>query len=274
MERLKVAIADKILEISSRNPEEMKYRLGKIQRFSDFAEACKTLMAKYPEIEAELLEMVADDDFDASRASRKVDAIISREQKMSEIVTSYTHAAPQIPEEIPIITPPPVETVEVIHREEIVMENEPLGEKIPEEFSEENIIVTPPPVDELDIADEEEIMIEEEAVAGDTPEDFFEEAGVEDELSVTEEVPESEPEILFSTVAEEEWDNEEKKAKRKKQLTLLWQVLAVIVSIAVIILVVQFVINYWKTILIVLGCLLAIALLGLYLRKRNQNKSH
>ena len=40
MERLKVAIADKILEISSGNPEEMNYRLAKIQRFNDFAEAC------------------------------------------------------------------------------------------------------------------------------------------------------------------------------------------------------------------------------------------
>ena len=84
MERLKVAIADKILEISSGNPEEMKYRLAKIQRFNDFAEACKTLMTKYPDIETELLEMVADDDFDASRASRRVDSVINREQKMPE----------------------------------------------------------------------------------------------------------------------------------------------------------------------------------------------
>ena len=77
MERLKVAIADKILEISSGNPEEIKFKLGKVQRFSDFAEACKTLMTKYPEIETELLEMVRDNDFDASRASRRVDSIIT-----------------------------------------------------------------------------------------------------------------------------------------------------------------------------------------------------
>ena len=64
----------------------------------------------------------------------------------------------------------------------------------------------------------------------------------------------------------------DKKAKRKKQFTLIWKILAVIVSIVVIIFVVRFVMNYWKTILIVLASLLVIAALGLYLKRRNKNK--
>lgn len=184
MERLKVAIADKILEISSGNPEEIKFKLGKVQRFSDFAEACKTLMTKYPEIETELLEMVRDNDFDASHASRRVDSII---------------------------TPPPAVT------------------------SENDVSVT------------------------------------ENETSF-EEILAAENEVFFSTIPEESAEDGDKKAKRKKQLTLLWQVLAVAVAIFVVVIVVKFVVSYWKIILIVLGSLLAIYLLWIFLKRRNRNK--
>jgi len=78
MERLKLAIADKILETTSLEDETMKQNLSRIQRFRDFAEACKSLMVKYPEIEDELLEMVRMDDFDTARASRRVDFIIHK----------------------------------------------------------------------------------------------------------------------------------------------------------------------------------------------------
>ena len=243
MERLKVAIADKILEISSGNPEEMKYRLAKIQRFNDFAEACKTLMTKYPDIETELLEMVADDDFDASRASRRVDSIINREQKIPEPIPGYQ--TNQIPEVIPIITPPPADIIED------------------------------------DISDPEEIEIFEETI-----EEFEDQTPIEEPLfteEVTElqnefdppviaEISEPENEVVFSTVPEESTEDIDKKAKRKKQFTLIWKILAVIVSIVVIIFVVKFVMNYWKTILIVLTSLLVIAALGLYLKRRNKNK--
>jgi cation transport ATPase len=78
MERIKLAIADKILETTSQDDETMKQNLSRIRRFSDFAEACKSLMVKYPEIEDELLEMVRTNDFDTSRASRRVDFIINK----------------------------------------------------------------------------------------------------------------------------------------------------------------------------------------------------
>lgn len=244
MERLKVAIADKILEISSGNPEEMKYRLAKIQRFNDFAEACKTLMTKYPDIETELLEMVADDDFDASRASRRVDSVINREQKMPEPILGYQ--TNQIPEVIPIITPPPADIIEddISEPEEIE-----IFEETVEEFEEQ----TPA----------EEPLFTEEVTT--EPQSEF-------DPPVIAEISEPENEVVFSTVPEESTEDIDKKAKRKKQLTLIWKILAVIVSIVVIIFVVKFVMSYWKTILIVLASLLVIAALGLYLKRRNKNK--
>jgi hypothetical protein len=78
MERLKLAIADKILEATAQEDETMKQNLSRIQRFRDFAEACKSLMVKYPEIEDELVEMVRVNDFDTARASRRVDFIIHK----------------------------------------------------------------------------------------------------------------------------------------------------------------------------------------------------
>lgn len=79
MEKLKIAIADKILEASSSDSEMMRTKLRRIQRFSDFSEALKSMMQKYPEIEEELLRMVNDDDFDTARASRRVDYILNKE---------------------------------------------------------------------------------------------------------------------------------------------------------------------------------------------------
>ncbi len=235
MERLKVAIADKILEISSGNPEEIKYKLGKIQRFSDFAEACKTLMTKYPEIETELLEMVRDDDFDASRASRRVDSIISREQKITPSTPDYQ--ANQIPEVIPIITPPPT----TVHENNMsVTENETLSGDTIEEYQEQYTSAEEPPV------------VEEPTAADKTNQ--------------------PEKEVIFSTTPRQDAEGEDKKVKRKKQLTLLWQILAIAVAVFVLVIVVKFVVSYWKIILIVLGALLVIYLLWIFLKRRNRKK--
>ena len=78
MDRLKLIIADKILEVSSVNPSEAQGKLRKIQRFTDFVDACKALMITYPEIELSLMDMVNENDFDTAKASQTVDAIISR----------------------------------------------------------------------------------------------------------------------------------------------------------------------------------------------------
>lgn len=112
MEKLKVAIAEKILEVSADNTDDMKQKLSKIQRFNDFVEACKSLMTNYPEIEVELLQMVKNNDFDAIKASRNVDYIINREQRHASL--SEDNKVFEQQTEIPVITSyPTVETAEV-----------------------------------------------------------------------------------------------------------------------------------------------------------------
>lgn len=76
MEHLKSILADKILDLTSDDDDDVKKKLDKIQRFRDFANACKALMNKYPAIENELIKMVGDDNFDTKEASLKVDAVI------------------------------------------------------------------------------------------------------------------------------------------------------------------------------------------------------
>ncbi|MFV0468044.1 MAG: hypothetical protein ACK5MK_03840, partial [Dysgonomonas sp.] len=76
MEKLKSVLADKILEISDAGGENVKNRLDKVQRFRDFANACQSLMIKYPEIENELIKMVNENDFDTKIASSRVDSVI------------------------------------------------------------------------------------------------------------------------------------------------------------------------------------------------------
>lgn len=76
MDKLKSALADKILEISSSGVYDMKERLDKINRFRDFTNACQALIEKYPAIEGELIHMVNNNDFDTKAASIRVDTVI------------------------------------------------------------------------------------------------------------------------------------------------------------------------------------------------------
>ncbi len=76
MDNLKSAIADKILDLSTSGGDEMRIKLEKINRFRDFADACRSLIQKYPTIESELLRMVENNDFDTKIASSRVDTII------------------------------------------------------------------------------------------------------------------------------------------------------------------------------------------------------
>jgi hypothetical protein len=83
MYQLKIAIANKILELSSVNAESLKPKLREIQRFSDFADACESMMQRYPNIQSELLQMVDNDDFDTAKASRTVDLILQNQHDVS-----------------------------------------------------------------------------------------------------------------------------------------------------------------------------------------------
>jgi hypothetical protein len=96
MDKLKSAIADKVLEISSSDEGNMKAKLEKINRFRDFANACQTLIKKYPDIEVELLQMVENNDFDTKIASSRVDSII----RLSESGTQNPQSHEAVEEDI------------------------------------------------------------------------------------------------------------------------------------------------------------------------------
>lgn len=84
MERLKSILADKILDLSTEvGGDDIKARLERIHRFRDFANACKSLMNKYPAIEDELIEMVKNDNFDTQVASSRVDRIVDLAENYS-----------------------------------------------------------------------------------------------------------------------------------------------------------------------------------------------
>ncbi len=223
MEQLKVAIAEKIIEASSGSAEDIKLKMSKIQRFSDFAEACKSLMIKYPEIETELLQMVRNDDFDAVKASRNVDFIINREQRFS-IPTE--NKVPEIPAEIPIITPPPAP-------------DHPEIELPEDDYTEGNSL-------------EGEIVTTE----------------VLEENTEVNELPE---EVVYSTVTESEVPDDEETIARKKQMAIVWKILAAVVAIVVLYFVIRLVLEYWQTILIILGGLALIYFIWLFLKKRKNN---
>lgn len=184
MEQLKLAIADKILEASSGDQSLMQQKLRKIQRLSDFAEAVKSLAAKYPEIEDELLRMVKDDDFDTSKASRRVDSILQREQNPLKsgdfllLETAIESEPPAAAEEAP------VSSVSEITEAEIA-EQEP---------------------EKTDKTEPETPLLTDEAAAEDT-------------LVLDE--PPAQEEIVYSTFTEENTANEESSKKRRTVILVI-----------------------------------------------------
>ena len=137
MERLKTILADKILDLSSAEGIDVKGRIDKMQRFRDFANACQSLMIKYPQIEDELIKMVNDGDFDTKIASSRVDAVIRMADSNSTTVSE--------PEEI---------------QEEILedMALEPI-------FEEKEVAYQPEDVDYEEVAESEDLKTDDNYVS-------------------------------------------------------------------------------------------------------------
>lgn len=228
MERLKAALADKILDLSTNNSDDVKSKVDKIQRFRDFANACQTLMKKYPQIEDELIAMVDANDYDTKVASSRVDTIIRMADSNSnnnsgttEIRTAQTEAEK--------------------NEEEIL---------IPETFEEQE----PAPIWQPEDTDYEEVETppEDEIEKGYVP---YEEVNATNNKTVINETVETE---INKELSEEEQAALQRKATMRKVV----QVVGIIVAILVVIFIVKFVLVHWKVILIILGA--ALALLGIF----------
>lgn len=230
MEKLKSLLADKILDLSTENGDAVKAKIDKIQRFRDFANACQTLMIKYPQIEDELVRMVSAGDYDTKVASSRVDTII----RISDNVNTR---------------PDSNESSGYVNKSDVDEE-----QLIPETFEEQEPVVWKP-----EDADYEEVEIteEEKKDKGYVP---FEEVNADESISPNADV---EHEDVKEPSAEEPEDINQKATIRK-----VVQIAGIVLAVVAIIFIVRFVMTHWQTILIILGIAIAILALVWYIRRK------
>lgn len=249
MERLKAILADKILDLSAGNGDEVKAKIDKIQRFRDFANACKTLMIKYPAIEDELITMVEDGDFDTKVASSRVDTVIRLADKAQQSVISTT---PQIQ----------IEESEVLKESEVSDSPEPNVEDIPMEVyqgEDEEPVYQPEDVD----YEELESTTTDNSDGDYVPFENFTENTEPD--TITEQIAESEVGEDSNVSAS---DEEELAAKRKLTIRRVIQGVGAILVIVALIFIVKFIMGHWQTILIIAGVLLVLVILFFWFKRK------
>ncbi len=239
MERLKAILADKILDLSAGNGDEVKAKIDKIHRFRDFANACKTLMIKYPAIEDELINMIQDGDFDTKVASSRVDNIIRLADK-----------ADQSP-----IPTPQIEEIEESDNSNLDIDDIPM-----EVYQGEEELVYQP--EDIDYEELESSPTENDKDDYVPFEDFTENTEPD---TITEEILESEiqKESNFSLS-----DEEELAAKRKLTIRRVIQGIGAILVIVALIFIVKFVMVHWQTILIIAGVLLILVILFFWFKRK------
>lgn len=245
MDKLKSAIADKILDLSNSGGDEIRIKLEKINRFRDFAEACRSLIQKYPAIESELMRMVENNDFDTKIASSRVDTIIRLSENntlnnpIQNNIEKDIHELEDIKEHLP--TPPIADTPPQIEEEPFIKEitpssdcEESVGTKyLPEDIDYEEIISIPEA--EKEYADFEEI----------TPENNNSIDSINTESSI------------------KEIETGSSKENIKKGL-LVCGIIAVIIAL---IFIIKFVINNWEIILWIIGGLILVGIAGIIIKR-------
>ena len=248
MERLKSILADKVLDLSSGNGEEVKAKIEKIQRFRDFANALKSFMIKYPAIEDELISMVESGDFDTKVASSRVDTII-------RLADTERAQAGKFPPQI----------VEPTSAENQL----PLDEN--EESAVEDSYINPDDIPMEIYEGEEETLVQTEDV------DFEEIESISKEVEkgyVPFEDVKSEEHVDIDGSRESEEDDsldiseEEKAAKRKQTIRRVLQIVGIILAVIALIFIIKFIMTHWQTVLIVLGIVVALGILIFWLKRK------
>ncbi len=248
MERLKSILADKVLDLSSGNGEEVKAKIEKIQRFRDFANALKSFMIKYPAIEDELISMVESGDFDTKVASSRVDTIIrladterAQAGKFPPQIVEPTSAENQLP---------------LDENEESAVEDSYINsDDIPMEIyegEEETLVQTE------DVDFEEIESISEEVEKGYVP---FEDVKSEEHVDIDGSRESEEDDSL-------DISEEEKAAKRKQTIRRVLQIVGIILAVIALIFIIKFIMTHWQTVLIVLGIVVALGILIFWLKRK------
>ncbi|MDR1707997.1 MAG: LPXTG cell wall anchor domain-containing protein [Prevotella sp.] len=238
MERLKAILADKILDLSAGNGDEVKAKIDKIHRFRDFANACKTLMIKYPAIEDELINMVEGGDFDTKVASSRVDTVI----RLADKATQSPIPTPQIEEN------------EESDNLDLDMDDIPM-----EVYQgEEEPVYQPEDIDYEELESSTTGNGKDDYV---TFEDFSENAEPD---TITEQILESE------TQKESNYSlsDDESAAKRKLTIRRVTQGVGAILVIVALVFIVKFVMVHWQTILIIAGALLVLVILFFWFKRK------
>lgn len=265
MDKLNAAIADKVLEISSADNNEVRDKLQKINRFRDFINACQSLIKKYPDIETELLRMIHDNDFDARIASVRVDTII-RLSENNEIKNTVT------------------DVEEDIHQLEDIVDNLPKQNNI-ETLTEENNSVA----NDIDRQIQSTQKTETQSLISDTHTLESNEAKPLPEATPIDEEKESQyvdfeevfdthnteneslnkdlenPNILEDNTSTQKESNDKASTTKK----VIWAAI-VIAAIVILYIVVKFIINHWTTILWILGTCVVISLVIWHFFKRKK----
>lgn len=248
MERLKSILADKVLDLSSGNGEEVKTKIEKIQRFRDFANALKSFMIKYPAIEDELISMVESGDFDTKVASSRVDTIIRLADTERAQAGKFT---PQI--------------VEPTSAENQL----PLDQN--EESAVEDSYINPDDIPMEIYEGEEETLVQTEDVDFEEIESISQE--VEKGYVPFEDVKNGEHVDIEGSRESEEDDTldiseEEKAAKRKQTIRRVLQIVGIILAVIALIFIIKFIMTHWQTVLIVLGIVVALGILIFWLKRK------
>lgn len=244
MDQLKSAISDKILELSTSDSSEIKVKLDKINRFRDFIDACQSLINKYPTIKSELLNMIANNDFDARIAASRVDSII-RLSESTNHATTEKNTQEDITElkEITEHLPSYKESADDVNKSSKVA-NEEAKQLSDIEMQELKGL----PIEEVDYEKEEQYV------------DF-------EEIKETSKT--NEP--LSKNTIETEPNFKENDSAQKATIKKAIQVCGIIAVIVALIFIIKFVINNWQIILYILGGCIVAALLIWYLLKKKNN---
>lgn len=245
MDNLKSAIADKILDLSTSGGDEMSVKLEKINRFRDFADACRSLIQKYPAIESELLRMIENNDFDTKIASSRVDTII----RLSENNPPNSQAQSNIKQDI-------TELKDI--QEHLSPSESDVSDKAGEKVG--NNIVTIPVLEESEPEQYLPEDIDYEEVKPLTISSEEKEYAVFEEVTPVNNTPKNEESPIKEVI-----ENSSNKENIKKGL-LICGVIAVIIAL---IFIIKFVINNWEIILWIIGGLIVLGIAGIVI-KRNR----
>lgn len=291
MNALKAKIADKVLEISSINSDSTKASLEQLSRFRDFVNSSKSLIERYPAIEAELIRLLDENKFDIRLASSKVDEIMKYYEEGKEVIrNSFQYN---------FVDPNNILDPQIINAQQEILENQilesdldPLSEEKKEDSDieiqneslneeKERCAILTSSVDaemkeyrtsDLDLEFPTEGQSRDDIEIEEINDSLGEE--VDNNLSQSENVVKiDELEVIAKTEeGSSVTEDISNRHSQKDTIIKVLQVLGIAIAVVALIFIIRFVVYNWQTILLVLGVALVVALIVYFLIKKSRPK--